>query len=130
MINTATGEIALIGDSYPGDFKWHGACTALDGCVYAIPQTADRVLRIDPADDSTSLVGPSLGSLRNKWYGGLRDSDGTIWGIPTMAGGVLKIVPRDGTADVSTVGSFPQVRARARRCAPRQTGARERGARW
>ena len=118
MINTATGEIALVGDSYPGKFKWHGACTALDGAVYAIPQTSERVLRIDPADDSTSLVGPSLGSMRNKWYGGLRDSDGTIWGIPTMAGGVLKIVPRVGTADVSTIGNFPQVSRGFARAAP------------
>lgn len=94
-------------DSYPGLFKWHGAVVALDGSVYAIPQKAHHVLRIDPASDATSLVGPALfPGMHNKWYGGLRAHDGSIWGVPTNAGGCLKIVPREGTADVSVVGSF------------------------
>ena len=60
-----TGEVTTIGGPFPGDWKWHGAVLASDGCIYGIPQFSEHVLKIDVAKQTCSLIGgPFLG--RNK----------------------------------------------------------------
>jgi len=73
-------------------WKYHGgAISPHDGCIYAIPQSAKKVLRIDPRTENCSFVGPDLNG-RCKWYGGVvGKTDGAIYGIPQNAGGVLRI---------------------------------------
>ena len=101
-------------------WKYHGgSISPHDGCIYAIPQSSRRVLRIDPVTEKVSFVGPDLVG-RCKWYGGVvGNTDGAIYGIPQNAGGVLRI-DASGAADnacgpgppesrvlVTVHGSFP-----------------------
>uniref|UniRef100_A0A7S3WHZ1 Uncharacterized protein n=1 Tax=Emiliania huxleyi TaxID=2903 RepID=A0A7S3WHZ1_EMIHU len=102
--------LSLVGDRHPGEWKWHGAVLSPhDKCIYAIPQFAEAVLRLDPAAGTTSLLGgPFPGASptgRHKWYGGLLGGDGCIYGIPQCATSVLKINP--WTQQVSTLGALP-----------------------
>lgn len=74
-------------------WKYHGgSISSVDGCIYCIPQSATRVLRIDPVKDECSFVGPKLDG-KYKWYGGLPAKDGCVYGIPHNSGSVLRICP-------------------------------------
>ena len=106
--------VDLVGRELPGEWKWHGAVEDPEtGLIYAIPQTADRVLRVAPvgclgnnAEPVVDYVGPALPG-RWKFYGGLYSAQGrAIYGIPACAGGVLRIGLPNG--DVSVVGSVPE----------------------
>jgi hypothetical protein len=83
-------------------WKYHGgAISPIDGCIYCIPQSATRVLRIDPRTDKCTFVGPKLEG-KYKWYGGLAGKDGCVYGIPHNSGSVLRIAP---STDVTENGS-------------------------
>ena len=86
-------------------FKYHGANQSpLDHCIYAIPQSATRILKIDPVNDTCSLIGPSFPG-RWKWYGGLLGkTDGAIYGIPQNSKHVLRIHPQDGVTLHGSLG--------------------------
>lgn len=73
-------------------WKYHGgAISPHDKCIYAIPQSSKKVLRIDPSTEKCSFVGPELDG-RCKWYGGVvGNTDGAIYAIPQNAKGVLRI---------------------------------------
>ncbi|KAL9184364.1 LOW QUALITY PROTEIN: hypothetical protein ACHAXT_002450 [Thalassiosira profunda] len=73
-------------------WKYHGgAVSPHDGCIYAIPQSSRKVLRIDPKTERCSFVGPDFEG-RCKWYGGVvGKTDGAIYAIPQNAEGVLRI---------------------------------------
>jgi len=88
------------------EWKYHGGNTSpVDGCIYAIPQSASYVLKIDPKTDTCTLVGPELPG-RWKWYGGVvGKQDGAIYGIPHDAANVLRIHPTEG---VTLHGDYPQ----------------------
>jgi hypothetical protein len=75
-------------------WKYHGgSISPIDNCIYAIPQSACHVLKVDPTTDTCSLVGPKLEG-RWKWYGGLTgDVDGAIYGTPHNSPSVLRITP-------------------------------------
>lgn len=84
-------------------WKYHGGSVCpLDNCIYAIPQSASHVLKLDPSTETISFVGPAfLG--RCKWYGGIvGKQDGAIYGVPQNAAGVLRITPNA----VTTHGDF------------------------
>lgn len=85
-------------------WKYHGGnICPLDDCIYAIPQRAHHVLKIDPTTETISFVGPAFPG-HCKWYGGiLGKQDGAIYGIPQNASGVLRIHPTDG---VTVHGDF------------------------
>jgi len=63
------------------EWKYHGGTVSpVDGRIYCIPQSAERVLRIDPERDACELVGPRLEG-GYKWYGGVVGmQDGAIYG--------------------------------------------------
>ncbi len=86
---TTTNTTTLAYQERHQPWKFHGgAISPHDGCIYAIPQTSRRVLRIDPITEQCSFVGPELQG-RCKWYGGVvGKTDGAIYGsklflIPT-----------------------------------------------
>jgi hypothetical protein len=88
------------------EWKYHGGSYSHDeGCIYAIPQSAWHVLKIDTHTDTCTLVPsePLLG--RYKWYGGVVGKDGAIYGIPHNASSVLRI--QDSV--VSLHGEYPDV---------------------
>ena len=86
-------EIALIGDSFTGNWKWHGACLAADGAIYTVPCNSDGVLKIK--GDTTELIKTDVLTEHcdvtpQKWYGGLLGVDGNIYGIPNCSNTVFK----------------------------------------
>lgn len=89
--NEGGNDSAAHQERYRG-WKYHGgSISPHDGCIYAIPQSAKRVLRIDPKAEECSFVGPEFEG-RCKWYGGVvGKTDGAIYGIPQNAMGVLRI---------------------------------------
>ena len=72
-------------------WKYHGGNICSDGCIYAVPQSALHVLKIDPRTDTCSLVGPALPG-KYKWYGGV-ESGGSIYCVPQNSPHVLRIGP-------------------------------------
>ena len=92
-------------------WKYHGgSISPVDDCIYCIPQSATRVLRIDPQTDECTFVGPRLPG-KYKWYGGVVGKDGAIYGTPHNSQAVLRICPRknqDGSVvvDVQLVGDL------------------------
>mmetsp|Transcript_24182 Transcript_24182/g.52968 ORF Transcript_24182/g.52968 Transcript_24182/m.52968 type:complete len:231 (+) Transcript_24182:162-854(+) len=72
-------------------WKYHGGNICSDGCIYAVPQSAWHVLKIDPQTDKCSLVGPELPG-KYKWYGGV-ESGGSIYCVPQNSAHVLVINP-------------------------------------
>ena len=101
-------RVEEFGRELPGDWKWHGAVEdPATGRIYAIPQSAEQVLMITPAEGGAparvDLVGPKMPG-RWKFYGGLY-SGGAIYGVPACATGVLRI-GLNGTedADISLIG--------------------------
>ena len=99
----STSQLPLPDGVAPGrEWRWHGAQVAADGCIYAVPSNAERVLKIDPTTDTCSLIGPVLepGTV-NKWYGGLVTADGSaIWAIPYNASRLLKITVATGAVEL------------------------------
>jgi hypothetical protein len=87
------------------EWKYHGGSySESEKCIYAIPQSAWHVLRIDMVNQVCSLVPsePLLG--RYKWYGGVVGrTDGAIYGTPHNASTILRIQNNS----VSLHGNFP-----------------------
>ncbi|GMH88554.1 hypothetical protein TL16_g11190 [Triparma laevis f. inornata] len=98
-----TGEVKVFGELGSKKWKYHGGNLA-EGKIWCIPQKAQRVLVIDPFNDTISYVGGNFPG-ECKWYGGLPGrADGCIYGMPQCAGGILKINPKEETVEV--VGEF------------------------
>ena len=89
----------LIGDDLsntPGwhSDKWSGIALAPNGKLYCSPFTASKVLRINPATDTTELIGDVLEPSGNiRWSGIALASDGKLYCSPNNASRVLRIDP-------------------------------------
>lgn len=90
-------EEQVVNEQSRQPWKYHGGnVSPVDGCIYAIPQSAKHVLKIDPFNDTCSLIGPELPG-KYKWYGGLiGTTDGAIYGILHNSPHVLRIHPEEG----------------------------------
>ena len=86
-------------------WKYHGGnVSPVDGCIYAVPQSAWHVLKIDPTTDTCSLVGPTLKG-KYKWYGGVVGTDdGAIYCVPQNSSHVLRIHPER----ITLHGDYPE----------------------
>ena len=72
-----------IGGELLGDWKWIGAFTGPDGCVYGIARYDKLLLRIDPFDRTVGRVGASLREEdQNKLARHATAADGTVWALP------------------------------------------------
>jgi hypothetical protein len=81
---TANVITFVSGQSVPNvDEGWlyHGGNLAADKFVYAIPASANRVMKIDAREETTEYIGPEYDG-KAKWYGGIMGVDGCIYGIP------------------------------------------------
>jgi len=77
-----------IGNEYEGDEKWCGIVKGKDNCLYCLPCDAKQLLKIDPSNDETTLVGEEhFGN--GKWRNGFAHGD-FIYGIPFEANKFLK----------------------------------------
>ena len=74
--------------------KWSGIALAPNGKLYCSPFTASKVLRINPATDTTELIGDVLEPSGNiRWSGIALASDGKLYCSPNNASRVLRIDP-------------------------------------
>jgi len=95
--------VELIGKSFALERrcmnKWQNGFLARDGCIYAIPQKGEGVLKIDTASQDVCTICPDSGPLvgMDKWQGGAVAADGCMYCVPFMAKHVLKIGPQGFT---------------------------------
>ena len=98
-------EGSRIGEYFGGLYQWTGGFLGPNNMIYGMPGGRGRVLKIDPATDAITLIGPDYGDYGALWYNGVMASNGThmnIYGIPGKALQWLKIDP--GTDSVGLVG--------------------------
>eukprot|EP00931_Biecheleriopsis_adriatica_P067006 TRINITY_DN41210_c0_g1_i1.p1 TRINITY_DN41210_c0_g1~~TRINITY_DN41210_c0_g1_i1.p1 ORF type:complete len:752 (-),score=125.14 TRINITY_DN41210_c0_g1_i1:18-2225(-) len=85
--------------------KWRSAVVADNGAIYAVPFTADSVLKIVHSFSGVQVsTFGNFGSLFGKWGHAVSARSGAIYGVPHNAASVLKVTP--GTDDVSTFGAL------------------------
>ena len=70
-----------------------------------MPYNANRILKINPKDDSFESVGEDLGNGEYKFNCTVADEDGIIYGIPDKSKQIIKIDPSnpDSTSNVGKV---------------------------
>ncbi|CAK9117288.1 unnamed protein product, partial [Durusdinium trenchii] len=71
-------EVQLLDAVCMGRDKWLGGELGQDGCVYGIPGSASRVLKITPSTREVELCGPEM-TGKFKWLRGI-SLDGCIYG--------------------------------------------------
>ena len=54
-----------IGSEYEGNDKWAGIVKGRDNCFYCLPSDAKQILKIDPSNDETTLVGEEYDDVEN-----------------------------------------------------------------
>ena len=77
-----------IDSKYEGNAKWHGIVKGRDNCFYCLPYNAKQILKIDPSNDETTLVGAEYDD-NYKWCNGFANED-CVCGIPHTANQFLK----------------------------------------
>jgi len=102
-INTANGTVTILDIRLPenGVWLWRSGALGLDGCIYYMPYNARRILKLNPEDDSFSLVGEiflGLG-ISKKFCETLVDQEGYVYGIPYNSYHIIKYNPRGGHID-------------------------------
>ena len=100
-IDPKSDQIELVGDSFPGRWKWYGGILAGDGCIYGIPYCAASVLKIDPA------TGHHFGTCGSVFY----FTSETPWPNSVKSTTVqsgFRVFPLPG--QVSTIGELPDGR--------------------
>ncbi|CAK9117263.1 unnamed protein product [Durusdinium trenchii] len=91
-------EVQLLDAVCMGRDKWLGGELGQDGCVYGIPGSASRVLKITPSTREVELCGPEM-TGKFKWLRGI-SLDGCIYGVPTNSAQVLQITCATGQVDL------------------------------
>lgn len=100
-VDPETDECKLVGPIFlEGMNKWQNGFSCRDGAVYAIPQRAHGVLRINPAPSGsgldaevTTLWCANDAEMKDKYEGGVLGGDGCVYCIPLRSKEVVKIVP-------------------------------------
>ena len=87
-----------IGSDYEGRRKWSGIVKGSDICFYCLPFNAKQILRIDPSNDETKLVGEECNGIR-KWCNGFAHG-GFIYGIPFVENQFLKYSIKTETSEL------------------------------
>ena len=87
-----------IGNEYEGGAKWWGIVKGRDNCLYCLPYCADQILKIDPSNGETTLVGEEYDG-NGKWCNGFAHGD-CIYGIPFFANQFLKYNTKTGTSEL------------------------------
>lgn len=73
-------------------FDRYGGIMGGDGCIYGVPYTAERVLRINPMTQEVDMIGDELPSSGWKYHGGVCGPDGNIYCIPrSVAWGIWAV---------------------------------------
>ncbi|CAE7254402.1 unnamed protein product [Symbiodinium natans] len=91
-------SVEILDAAIMGRDKWLGGELGDDGCVYGVPGSALRVLKVSPSDGVVETIGPELPG-KFKWLRGIQ-VDGFIYGVPTNSERVLQISPASGTVEL------------------------------
>jgi len=94
----------VIGKIFKGALKWWVAILADNGSIYGIPYHATQVLKFDPIERQTTLIGGSVGDTQDKWSGGVLGQDGFIYGVPYRTNSILRIDPNSDTTSLVAEG--------------------------
>jgi streptogramin lyase len=86
----------------PFNSFWGAIVTAPNGFVYMIPRRANQIVKINPVDNTYTLVGNVLGD--SKYRGAVVGADGKIYCVPRAATQILIIDPTDDS--LSFLGDF------------------------
>ena len=105
-------RVDLVGPKLPGLWKWHGAVEdPKTGLIYAIPQTATKVLRLAPAgcldnnaEPQVDLIGPDLPG-RWKFYGGFYSHTAKARWHPGLRARCIKEAAR---RKIEVIGDLPE----------------------
>ena len=97
-IDTNTDNVTELGRNLlpeQGDGSmWISCAAALDGCIYFMPSSARRMMKLDPNNgDAMSSVGDDLVDGYNKYIGTVVGIDGCVYGIPSNSNRILKYDP-------------------------------------
>ena len=101
-MNPATGAYTPYGrDLGEASNKFSSIVLAPDNCLYAIPASFNRVVKIDPTttveSDKVTLVSGDLGDGAYKWQQACLDTDsGNIYAAPSNGLGLLEVNPHTG----------------------------------
>ena len=87
-----------IGNEYNGIMKWYGIVKGRDDCLYCLPHGVQQLLKIDPSNDETTLVGEVYYGSGN-WCDGFAHGD-FIYGIPYHANKFLKYNLKTGISEL------------------------------
>jgi len=87
-----------MGSEYEGNNKWSGIVKGSDNCLYCLPCHAKQILKIDPSNDETTLVGKEYDGYY-KWCNGFPHGD-FIYGIPFNANQFLKYNTKTQTSEL------------------------------
>ena len=87
-----------MGSEYERDGKWSGIVKCRDNCFYCLPHDAKQILKIDPSNDETTLVGEEYNGYA-KWRNGFVHGD-CIYGIPYYAHQFLKYNIKTETSEL------------------------------
>jgi hypothetical protein len=105
-IDTIRGTVKILSDvempEEGGGALWASGALASDNSIYYMPNTARRIMRLNPDNDSLSSVGDDLGE-GYKYRGTVIGSDDHVYGMPYHATHIVKYNPADPDT-TSTVG--------------------------
>lgn len=97
---------STLGAAMPGSDLWYFGVEGADGKVYAVPNTADNFLVIDPATGTAtnSAMGGGLPTTGDKWCGGALASNNKIYCAPRFEPDVLIIDPATNSFALNDFG--------------------------
>ena len=71
-----------IGSNFEGNDNWCGIVKGRGNCFYCLPSDAKQILKIDPSNDETTLVGEQYDDVE-KWCNGFAHGD-FMYAIPSL----------------------------------------------
>ncbi len=84
--------VSLVGEKHQHSCsKWIDSIMAPNGCVYGVPCDARSVIKFDPNNNQSTVIGNDLNDRWAKWYGGVVANNGCIYSIPFNVNDILKI---------------------------------------
>ena len=95
-----TNSFTQFGSLDANTSKWIGGVLAPNGKIYGIPFNYNKVLVIDPVDNSTTEISDTL---TGSWSGGVLAPNGKIYGIPWSSTKVLVIDPVANSANTTDI---------------------------
>ena len=104
---TETESVTILDAVLPSSeyAPWLSGALAADGCIYFLPATARNILKLDPSNDTLSLVGREFDQHLIdgvKFRGTIAAKNGYIYGVPDESMHVIRFNPMN--QNISYVG--------------------------